>query len=129
MSTTLRRSKRNRSLTNSSSRSAGAPPMHFRECFYTLLCGIFLTSLTLGNVVGVTKFVDLGLFVIPAGLLAYPFTFLVSELYGKRRAQTLVFVGFGMNMFMLFLMWIGHTIPDASGVSGASSTFDTVWDS
>ncbi len=30
--------------------------MHFRESLYTLLCGSFLTSLTLGKVVGVTKF-------------------------------------------------------------------------
>jgi uncharacterized integral membrane protein (TIGR00697 family) len=103
----------------------------FGDAFYTLLCGIFLTSLTLGNVVGVTKFVDLGIFVIPAGLLAYPVTFLatdlISEIYGRRRAQTLVWVGFGMNFFMLGLMALGNALPDASGVSGASSTFDTVY--
>ena len=104
---------------------------HFGEASYTLLAGIFLTSLTLGNIVGVTKFVDLGLFVIPAGLLAYPVTFLatdlISELYGRRRAQTVVWVGFAMNVFMLFLMWLGHILPDASGVSGATTTFDTVY--
>lgn len=103
-----------------------------KETFYVLLAGIFLTSLTLGNVVGITKFVDLGWFVIPAGLLAYPFTFLatdlISELYGRRRAQALVWVGFTMNFFMLFLMWLGHILPDASGVSGASATFDTVYE-
>ena len=59
---------------------------HSREVLYSFLAGIFLTSLTLGNVVGITKFVDLGWFVIPVGLLAYPFTFLatdlISELYG-----------------------------------------------
>ncbi len=98
---------------------------------YTFLAGFFLTSLTLGNIVGITKFVDLGLFVIPAGLLAYPFTFLatdlISELYGRRRAQSLVLVGFGMNVFMLLLMWLGHHLPNAQGVSGAASTFDTVY--
>jgi uncharacterized integral membrane protein (TIGR00697 family) len=104
---------------------------HHREIFYTLLAGIFLTALTLGNVIGVTKFVDLGIFVIPAGLLAYPVTFLatdlISELYGRRRAQALVLVGFVMNIFMLGLMWLGHSLPDASGVSGAATTFDTVY--
>ena len=120
---------------------------HTREVFYSFLAGIFLTSLTLGNVVGITKFVDLGWFVInvvgitefgdlswfviPAGLLAYPFTFLatdlISELYGRRRAQSLVWVGFCMNFFMLFLMWSGHVLPDASGVSGATATFDSVY--
>ena len=105
--------------------------VHGREVFYSFLAGIFLTSLTLGNVVGITKFVDLGWFVIPAGLLAYPFTFLatdlISELYGRRRAQSIVWVGFSMNFFMLFLMWFGHVLPDASGVSGAAATFDTVY--
>ena len=104
---------------------------HTREVLYSFLAGIFLTSLTLGNVVGITKFVDLGWFVIPAGLLAYPFTFLatdlISELYGRRRAQSIVWVGFCMNFFMLFLMWFGHVLPDALGVSGATATFDAVY--
>ncbi len=103
----------------------------FSDRFYLLLCGIFLTSLTVGNIVGVTKFVDLGLFVIPAGLLAYPITFLatdlMSEIYGRRRAQQLVWIGFIMNFFMLGLMALGHALPDAAGVSGAASTFDTVY--
>jgi queuosine precursor transporter len=104
----------------------------FSDWMYLLLSGIFLTSLTLGNIVGVTKFVDLGLFVIPAGLLAYPITFLatdlMSEIYGRKRAQRLVWTGFIMNFFMLGLMALGHALPDASGVSGAASTFDTVYE-
>lgn len=115
-----------------SSRYAPSTAEPFGDGFFLLLSGIFLTSLTLGNVVGVTKFVDLGLFVIPAGLLAYPITFLatdlMSEIYGRRRAQRLVWTGFVMNFFMLGLMALGHHLPDASGVSGAASTFDTVYD-
>jgi uncharacterized integral membrane protein (TIGR00697 family) len=112
-------------------RTSPAWSLHTSEVFYSFLAGIFLTSLTLGNVVGVTKFVDLGWFVIPVGLLAYPFTFLatdlISELYGRKRAQSIVWVGFYMNLFMLCLMWVGHRLPDASGVSGAAATFDTVY--
>jgi uncharacterized integral membrane protein (TIGR00697 family) len=105
-----------------------------RERNYLLLAGIFITSLTLGNVVGVTKFVDLGRFlgVIPAGLFAYPITFLatdlISELYGRSRAQAVVWVGFFMNFLILFLMWAGHVFPDASGVSGAAATFESLYD-
>ncbi len=104
---------------------------HSSHILYSFLAGVFLTSLTLGNVVGITKFVDLGWFVIPVGLLAYPFTFLatdlVSELYGRRRAQGLVWVGLCMNMFMLGLMWFGHALPDAAGVSAATATFEQVY--
>jgi uncharacterized integral membrane protein (TIGR00697 family) len=105
--------------------------MPTREKVFLFLAAIFLTALTLGNIVGITKFVDLGFVVIPAGLLAYPVTFLatdlISELYGKERAQAVVWTGFAMNFFMLLLMWAGHVFPDASGVSGAASTFESVY--
>jgi len=107
-------------------------PVKFREGLFLFLTGIFITALTLGNIVGVTKFVDLSVVVIPVGLLAYPITFLatdlISEIYGHRRAQAVVWVGFIMNVFMLSLMWLGRTLPDASGVSGATSTFASVYD-
>lgn len=105
-----------------------------RERNYLFLAGIFITSLTLANIVGVTKFVDLGKFIgiIPAGLFAYPITFLatdlISELYGRNRAQAVVWMGFLMNFLILFLMWVGHVFPDASGVSGAADTFESLYE-
>ena len=119
------------SMTETNSSTSSVWSVHSSEVFYSFLAGIFLTSLTLGNVVGITKFVDLGWFVVPAGLLAYPFTFLatdlISELYGRQRAQSIVWVGFSMNVFMLVLMWLGHMLPDATGVSGATTTFEQVY--
>jgi len=95
------------------------------------LSSIFLTSLVVGNIIGTTKFVNVFGLTVPAGTLAYPFTFLatdlICELYGKKRAQVLVWVGFSMNFFMLGLMMLGHYLKDASGVSGATSTFESVY--
>ncbi len=105
--------------------------MEFKDRLFLFLSGIFLTALVLGNIIGTTKFVDIFGLIVPAGVLAYPFTFLatdlICELYGKKRAQTLVWVGFSMNIFMLGLMSLGHFLPDASGVSGAASTFENVY--
>ncbi|MCK5330596.1 MAG: queuosine precursor transporter [Candidatus Marinimicrobia bacterium] len=105
--------------------------MEFKEKLFLFLAGIFLTSLVLGNVIGTTKFVQVFFMNVPAGVLAYPFTFLatdlICELYGKKRAQTLVWIGFFMNFFMLGLMTLGHLLRDASGVSGAASTFENVY--
>ncbi len=106
--------------------------MSIREKIYLILSGIFLTSLLVGNLIGTTKFVVLPFgFIIPAGLLAYPITFiatdLVCEIYGKERATHLVWTGFLMNLFMLGLMFLGHYLPDASGISGASSVFEGVF--
>ena len=105
--------------------------MKFKEKLFLFLSSIFLTSLVVGNIIGTTKFVNVFGLIVPAGTLAYPFTFLatdlICELYGKKRAQVLVWVGFAMNFFMLGLMMLGHYLKDASGVSGATSTFENVY--
>ena len=106
--------------------------MDFKEKLFLLLSGIFLTSLVLANIIGTTKFVIVFGLTVPAGVLAYPLTFLatdlICELYGKKRAQALVWVGFAMNFFMLGLMMLGHYLKDASGISGATSTFESVYE-
>lgn len=105
--------------------------MELKDRLFLFFSGIFLTSLVLGNVIGTTKFVQVFILNVPAGVLAYPFTFLatdlICELYGKDKAQTLVWIGFIMNIFLLILMSLGHLLPDASGVSGAASTFENVY--
>jgi uncharacterized integral membrane protein (TIGR00697 family) len=109
----------------------GECQVEFRDRLFLFLSGIFLTSLVVGNIIGTTKFVNIYGLIVPAGVLAYPFTFLatdlICELYGKKKAQTLVWIGFFMNVFRLLLMSLGHFLPDASGVSGAASTFDRVY--
>ena len=106
--------------------------MEFKEKLFLFLSGFFLTSLVLANIIGTTKFVYVFGLTVPAGVLAYPFTFLatdlICELYGKKRAQLLVWVGFTMNFFMLGLMMLGHYLKDASGISGATSTFENVYE-
>jgi uncharacterized integral membrane protein (TIGR00697 family) len=124
-----------------------------RDTIFLFLSGIFLTSLVLGNVIGTTKFVTIFTLElptwlqaltpelvrngssytmsVPAGVIAYPFTFLatdlVSELFGRKRAQMLVWVGFGMNVFMLLLMSINHWLPNSAGVSGGLDLFEGVY--
>ena len=126
---------------------------HRRDALFLTLSGVFLTSLVLGNVIGTTKFVtifslDLPSWLqaltpelvrngsiytmsVPAGVVAYPITFLatdlISELFGRKRAQMLVWVGFGMNVFMLLLMSINHWLPNSSGVSGGLDLFEGVY--
>jgi len=124
-----------------------------RDTLFLFLSGIFLTALVLGNVIGTTKFVTIFTLElpswlqaitpelvrngssytmsVPAGVIAYPFTFLatdlVSELFGRKRAQMLVWVGFGMNVFMLLLMSINHWLPNSAGVSGGLDLFEGVY--
>jgi hypothetical protein len=86
-----------------------------RERVFLVLAGFFICAMTLLNVVGITRFVQLGPMALAVGVLPYPLTFLctdlISELYGRRRANFLVWVGFTLNFFILGMLWLGNAIP------------------
>ncbi|NNC99583.1 MAG: queuosine precursor transporter [Gammaproteobacteria bacterium] len=71
--------------------------------------------MTLLNVIGITRFVQLGPMQIAVGVLAYPLTFLctdlISELYGRARANFLVTVGLFLNGFILLVMTVANAMP------------------
>ena len=97
--------------------------MNFKEQFYIFLSAIFIASLVTCNLIA-NKFVtvDLGfkVFIVSAGILPYPLTFLVtdliSELYGQKKANLVVFSGFVASMFVLLFLWLGgqfNAIPSS----------------
>jgi uncharacterized PurR-regulated membrane protein YhhQ (DUF165 family) len=101
-----------------------ASPLHARrEVVFLVISGIFLGSLTMLNVLGLTRFIDLsftfmGMNVpmpLAVGVLPYPITFLctdlISELYGRKRASNVVWVGFGLNIWVAFILWLGGVLP------------------
>lgn len=101
------------------------------EWVFMCLSGIFLGSLTLLNVLGITKFISLDFtlfgttipFPIAVGVLAYPITFLctdfISEIYGKKRANMVVWVGLVLNLWVLFILWIGGILPPGPELDAA----------
>ena len=93
---------------------AGAALTERRERVFLVLAGVFLSAMTLLNVIGITKFIQLGPFALAVGVLPYPITFLctdlVSELYGKKRANFLVTVGLFINGFILLVMTAGQYV-------------------
>ena len=88
-----------------------------RERAFLVLAGVFLCAMTMLNIIGITRFIQLGPFAVAVGVLPYPITFLVtdliSELYGKARANFLVTVGLALNFFILGIMWLGDVLPAA----------------
>lgn len=86
-----------------------------RERVFLILAGIFLCAMTLLNVIGITRFVQLGPMALAVGVLPYPLTFLctdlICEIYGKARANFLVTVGLGLNFFILLVLVLGNSIP------------------
>jgi uncharacterized integral membrane protein (TIGR00697 family) len=97
-----------------------------REGLFLVLSGLFLGTLSMLNILGITRFIELTLPVpllgeipmpLAVGVLPYPITFLctdfISELYGQRRANQVVWMGFVLNLWIIFILWLGGALPPA----------------
>ena len=106
-----------------------------RERVFIILSGIFLGSMTMLNILGVTRFLDLGFTIagvtialpLAVGVLPYPLTFLctdfISEIYGRQRANFLVWVGFLVNIWLMFILWLGGILPGLPAPDGGEPLF------
>ena len=81
-----------------------------------LLTGIFVAALTISNVIA-GKLVNIGPFLVPVAVLCYPITFavtdIVSEVYGKRTAQKVVWTGFFTSLILVVYSQITVFYPPA----------------
>lgn len=103
-----------------------------RERVFIVLASFFIGSLAMLNILGITRFIDLSFQVgglnvplyIAVGVLPYPITFLctdfISELYGRRRANFLVFMGILVNIWIIFILWIGGALPGFEAIDPAA---------
>lgn len=82
-----------------------------------ILNGIFITSLLIANVVS-AKIVTFWGLVIPAAIVAYPLTFLmtdiIGEIWGKEQANETVKLGFICQLISLVLIGLAILLPVAS---------------
>ncbi len=102
------------------------------ERIYLLLAATFVVLLVLTNIIGIKLFrapfnPD---FALTTGILTYPFTFLVtdlvSEIYGKKRADFMVLIGFLMSLVMLGIVQMAiHVEPHPYWVPGDGAFFPT----
>lgn len=96
-----------------------------RETVFLLLSGLFLGSLTMLNILGLTRMIDMSFsigsvnipFTLTMGVLPYPITFLctdfISEIYGQKRANMLVWTGLLLNIWVILIMYLGAALPGA----------------
>lgn len=103
-----------------------------RELVFMILAGIFWGTLSLSNILGLTRFIDLSFtlggttvpMLIPLGVLPYPLTFLctdlISEFYGKQRANRVVWIGLLINLWIFFLLWLGGVLPPSLDIEAST---------
>lgn len=96
---------------------------------YSSLCCIFCLLVVLSNILS-AKMVLLPLsnLEVPAGLLTYPLTFLiadlVTEIYGKEKAKSMVYTTLGINIACLALIQIVLVLPSARTQTAFHEVFE-----
>jgi uncharacterized integral membrane protein (TIGR00697 family) len=83
---------------------------------YQTICASFCVILVVSNILS-AKMIELPLVMlrIPAGLVTYPLTFLLSdlvtEIFGVRRAKQMVYIALGMSLLSFCIIQIGLLLP------------------
>jgi hypothetical protein len=109
---------------------------------YLLLGALFITSLVVSNLIFQKFFywypfhVEIfgtKLFEISVGILPYPITFLItdliSEIYGKKRANDIVVVGIFASLFSLLIVLVANAVHATEWSPVKDGLFSTVFGS
>jgi hypothetical protein len=112
----------------------------FAQRIYMLLGALFITSLVVSNLIFQKffywypfdiKIFGANLFEISVGILPYPITFLItdliSEIYGKKRANDVVVVGIFASVFSLLIVLVADKVPATSWSYVQDDMFHTVF--
>lgn len=101
---------------------------------YLYLAAIFIAALVVCNLIA-NKFIsiDLGFktYVISAGVLPYPITFLItdllSEIYGKKKTARIVWAGFAASIFVLGTLLLAQQFTAIKGSPVDDESFNLVF--
>ena len=109
---------------------------------YLILGLLFITSLVVSNLIFKKFFYyypfelsiwDIKLFEISVGILPYPITFLItdliSEIYGKRKANEVVVGGIFASFFAMAIIYIANAVPATDWSPVSDELFSTVFGS
>ncbi|WP_033957830.1 queuosine precursor transporter [Psychroserpens jangbogonensis] len=107
---------------------------------YLFLAALFITSLVVSNLIFQKFFywypfdVEIfgaKLFEISVGILPYPITFLItdliSEIYGKKRANQVVIAGIFASVFSLLIILVSDSVPAINSSPVQDDLFSTVF--
>lgn len=106
-----------------------APPDR-RERFFLILAGIFIGSLIIANVLVFKVWSFFGIKLI-AGIIPYPVTFLatdlISEIYGRKRANLVVWAGFATSLWVLVVILLAGAAPAAEIGNRSAAEVDVLF--
>jgi len=114
--------------------------LSFANKIYLILAGLFITSLVASNLIFTKIFywypldiniLGVKLFELSVGILPYPLTFLItdliSEIYGRKKADQVVITGIFASIFSILLILISSYVPAIEASPIDDETFNSVF--
>ena len=109
---------------------------------YLILGALFITSLVVSNLIFQKffywhpfdiKLFGVDLFILSVGILPYPITFLItdliSEIYGKQKANQMVTVGIFASVFSIIIISVADSLPAITDSPVGDALFSKVFGS
>ena len=101
---------------------------------FIILTAMFIAALITCNLIA-NKFVEINLgfktFIVSAGILPYPLTFLItdilSEIYGRKMTNKVVISGFFASLMVLIFLWLGSQASAIQDSPIDDNTFNLVF--
>lgn len=110
------------------------------QYIYLILASLFIASLVASNLIFQKffywypfniKLLGVNLFEVSVGLLPYPITFLItdilSEIYGRKKANQVVVAGIFASLFSLLIIFIGQRVSATNWSPVNNETFNLVF--
>ena len=107
----------------------------FAQKIYLILGALFVASLVASNLIFQKffywDFFGLYTFEISVGILPYPITFLItdiiSEVYGKRKANQIVTIGIFASLFSMLIVFVSGIVPATDWSPVSDTLFNKVF--
>lgn len=109
---------------------------HKAVAIYLLLGGLFVAFLVVCNLIA-NKFVAIPVFfrekdfIVSAGILPYPITFIItdllSEFYGRRRTSWVVITGLIASLFIVLTLRLASVLPAIPGSPASDIAFNEIF--
>lgn len=85
--------------------------------WFLVVAGVFITCLIVANIIAVKVIIIADQF-LPAAIVIFPISYIVgdvlTEVYGYRKARTVIWLGFLCNLIAVIAIWIGQQLPGAN---------------
>ena len=92
--------------------------------WFVVVTALFITALLTANVIA-AKLVEVAGFVVPAGIVVFPLSYIcgdvLTEVYGYRLARRVIWLGFLCNVLMVSAIWVGGLLPPATFWDGQAA--------